>query len=327
MVELTVDSNQEEQRLDRFLKKYLNQAPSAFIYRMIRKKNIKVNGAKTSPETMLKLGDVVNIYLSDETLKKMRKDRKQIKHGRSLQIAYEDDNFIIINKPAGLITHCSMKYSSGYEDNVVDRMLSYLQETGKYIPRKNSTFTPALVNRLDRNTSGILIGCINYRSVKAFNEAIRNQDVERYYLAVVKGVAQSRTGKAYIRRNEDKNITSITRNPNTDDKLIETSMKPIADNGEYSLVEVKIETGRTHQIRTQLPAWGFPIVGDRKYGDKDSNELATKWGLNRQWLHAYKVVLNGLKGDMSYANGMIFESPIANDLVEISDTIKRGEIL
>jgi len=305
--EILIDKNENEQRLDRFLKKYLSEASLSFIYKMIRKKNIKVNGKKASPETIIYSGDKIELYLSDELLDKLVSDKAEEYNNYDIDICYEDKNIILINKPVGKLSHST---SDRREDNVVDDMVSYLIQKKEYIPRLEKTFTPSICNRLDRNTSGIIIGAKNYETLKAINLAIKNNKIKKYYKTIVLGKIDNDFIKSsYLVKDDTKNKSLIYDKPVDSSKKIETSFKVIKNNEEYTLLEVELLTGRTHQIRAQLSEIGYPILGDRKYGVyKINSKFEHIYGLKHQLLHAYKIVFNGLEGELSYLNDKEFQT-------------------
>lgn len=320
MKEVIIDKNEHEQRLDRFLSKYLGNAPRGFIFKMIRKKNIKVNEKRAQPETMIYEGDKIQLFLSDETIEKFITVKEVIKSNTKLDIIYEDDNVIIMNKEIGLLSHGA---GGPFEENLVDSMISYLIEKKEYIPRIERTFTPAICNRLDRNTSGIVIGAKNYQSLKEINEAIKNLDIKRFYKTIVKGtVAKGFQAKAYLSKDEDRNIVEIRKESGEDSKEIITNINVLKTVGGYSLLEVELITGRTHQIRSHLGSLGYPVVGDRKYGDKlINNQFRDRYGLDNQWLHCYKIQFQGLGDSLEYLNGQSFESRPGEDYQEIEDDL------
>lgn len=311
MKEIIIHKNENEQRLDRFLQKYLEKAPRSFIFKMIRKKNIKVNDKKASPETMIYEGDRVQLYLSDETIEKFLVEKKPIKSKLLPSIVYEDDKVILINKEVGILSHGA---GGPFEDNIVDSMINYLIEKGDYVPRIEKTFTPAICNRLDRNTSGIIIGAKSYDSLKEINQAIKDTHVRKLYKTIVKGkVEKEMKEEAYLSKDEDRNIVEVSDRDGDDAKKIITNIKPLKYSNGYTLLEIELITGRTHQIRGHLASLGYPVIGDRKYGDKRVNqEFREKYDLDNQWLHGYKVEFYGLKGDLEYLNGKSFEAK-AND--------------
>ena len=308
MKEILIHKNENEQRLDRFLQKYLEKAPRSFIFKMIRKKNIKVNDKKADPETIIYEGDRVQLYLSDETIDKFMVEKKPIRSKLIPNIVYEDDNILLINKAVGILSHGA---GGPFEENTVDSMISYLIEKGDYVPRIEKTFTPSICNRLDRNTSGIIIGAKNYDSLKEINEAIKSTHIRKYYKTIVRGrVEKEMKAEAYLSKDEDRNIVEISDSDDMDDsKKIITNIKPLKYSNGYTLLEIELITGRTHQIRGHLSSLGFPVIGDRKYGNRSVNgEFREEYGLDNQWLHGYKVEFQGLKDDLEYLNGKSFES-------------------
>ena len=176
MRKIIINKNDEGRRLDRFLKIYFEKAPLSFIYKNLRKKNIKVNGKKAKPEDILSDGDEIKLFLAEETIEKFKKDIRKSKNSKLPDILYEDDNIILVKKPINMLTHNDSK---GYQDNALDRMVDYLIAKGDYNPRLEKSFRPAFVNRLDRNTSGILIGAKNLKSLQDLNKAIKNREIKK----------------------------------------------------------------------------------------------------------------------------------------------------
>jgi len=301
-----VDKNENGQRIDRFLKKYLAKAPQGTIYKFLRKKRIKLNNNKAKPEDMIYEGDSIQFYLSDETLDSFIQEIDLVKSTVKLDIIYEDENIILINKPKGILSHSVNKE---YGDNIVDSMVSYLIAKGDYVPRIEKTFTPSICNRLDRNTSGIIIGAKNYETLKDINEAIKNRDIKKYYKCLVKGkVDENILLGGYLLKNEEKNKVKIYDKEMEGTKEVRTYIKVLDKNKDYSLLEIDLITGRTHQIRAHLSSIGHPIVGDGKYGDAKTNEFfKKKYRLESQFLHAYKICFNGLT-NLDYLNGSEFEA-------------------
>jgi len=316
LVEITIDKNESDQRLDRFLKKYLANAPQSFIYKMIRKKRIKINNKKANPESLIMEGDAIQLYISDETLEKFIQEKKEIVSSALKGIIYEDENIILINKPKGVLSHPAEK---DYEYNIVDSMVSYLHQKGEYNPRVEKTFVPSICNRLDRNTSGIIIGAKNYATLKEINEAIRRGDIKKYYKCIVKGkVEKDILLKGYIVKDERKNRVKVYKNDVESSKAITTYVKVLKSKDKCSLLEIDLITGRTHQIRAHLSSIGHPVIGDTKYGDKSINDFfRKKYDLKSQYLHAYKIVFNGLDSPLNYLNGREFVANIGTSLERI----------
>lgn len=307
MREIIVSKNEHDQRLDRFLKKYLDDAPNSFIYKMIRKKNIKLNGSRAKPEDMIFEGDKIELFLAEKTIEKFQKEKQEIRSNLIPNIIYEDENILLINKESGILSHGAS--GDEFEENIVDSMISYLIQKGDYVPRIERTFTPSICNRLDRNTSGIVIGAKNYDALKDINMATRKSSIGKFYKTIVKGELRDEfTDTAHLLKDEDKNIVSIEQYDVEGSKEIRTHIKPIKVKNGYSLLEIELLTGRTHQIRGHLSSLGYPVIGDRKYGDESVNKkFNLEYQLDNQWLHAYKVEFNGLE-ELEYLNGKIFTS-------------------
>lgn len=279
MISNKIDTNDAGMRLDRYLKKLLPNAKASLLYKSIRKKNITVNGKKAKQEDVLVLGDTVEIYFSDETLAKFSKAPKSAK-GKFPTVVFESADFIIMDKPVGILSHGTGK---AYERNVVDDMLAYLIHTKSYNPRGEKTFVPSICNRLDRNTSGLILGAKTAAGLRAANEWIRNREVEKYYMTIVEGVLEDeRKVENRLKKEGDKN--RVVEGEEGKEAL--GIYRPLKAAGNYTLVEAELITGRTHQIRQQLASIGHPVVGDRKYG-RPSRAFED---LHHQLLHAYKLV-------------------------------------
>lgn len=298
MRQIKITSNEAGQRLDRFLKKYLNKSNTSFICKMIRKKNIKLNDSKTSPEEFLKEDDIVTLYLSDETIEKFREEDKPVKvykKSYDFEVVYEDENILVVNKPTGL----SSQPDSLGDDNLVAQIQSYLNIS------ESVTFKPAICNRLDKNTSGLVIASKNYDTLKQVNRAIRDRDIKKYYEAKVHGVINSDLRlENYIVKDYDNNKMKVVDSKLDNSKKITTYIQPVSYEDNCTWLNIELVTGRTHQIRAHLSSIGHPIVGDRKYGtslDKQKTQI----------LHAYKIVFDGLTGNLEYLNGKVIEKHIA----------------
>ncbi len=305
MREIRVGKNDSNQRLDRFLKKYMDEAGTGFIYKMLRKKNIKVNESKASPEMMIFEGDTIQLYLSDETIDKFIGTKEVRKSKLAPRIIYEDENLVLVNKPAGILSHGA---GEEFEENIVDSLVTYLIQKGDYIPRIEKTFSPSICNRLDRNTSGVIIGAKNSEALRLVNKAIKEGSVRKYYKTIVKGtIKEDFEHKGFLIKDEDRNLVDISDKQGERSKDVYTKFRVIMSKGGYSLLEVELITGRTHQIRSTLQTMGYPVIGDRKYGNSVVNdEFRKKYGLQNQWLHGYKIVLNGLEEKLDYLNSREF---------------------
>lgn len=305
MREIRVGKNDSNQRLDRFLKKYMDEAGTGFIYKMLRKKNIKVNESKASPEMMIFEGDTIQLYLSDETIDKFIGTKEVRKSKLAPRIIYEDENLVLVNKPAGILSHGA---GEEFEENIVDSLVTYLIQKGDYIPRIEKTFSPSICNRLDRNTSGVIIGAKNSEALRLVNKAIKEGSVRKYYKTIVKGtIKEDFEHKGFLIKDEDRNLVDISDKQGERSKDVYTKFRVIMSKGGYSLLEVELITGRTHQIRSTLQTMGYPVIGDRKYGNSVVNdEFRKKYGLENQWLHGYRIVLNGLEEKLDYLNSREF---------------------
>jgi len=333
MVEIRIGTNEQGQRLDRFLRKYFSEAPLSLVYKMIRK-DVKVNGRRQGNVYMLEDGDVITLYLDQEQADRLHgstgrgrgtasgqsEGRAAGSPRRTFRIAYEDEDILIADKPAGLLTHGDKAEKSRHLANQVQ---DYLIEKGEYDPRHEKTFAPAPVNRIDRNTSGLVIFAKNYDALKRFNEYIRRREkIRKIYLTIVCGRLESDlTLSGMITKDEGRNISAMEKpadrhetagqthhgrgfddGADSEDgearsKTAVTFVRPVErgtiegiGGTEFTLAEVEIETGRTHQIRVQLSDAGYPLAGDPKYGDPGINrKLREKFGLTHQLLTAEKL--------------------------------------
>ncbi|PAB60749.1 RluA family pseudouridine synthase [Anaeromicrobium sediminis] len=314
MREIVIKENEEGQRVDRFLKKYLSKASLSFLYKMIRKKNIKVNNKRVEKNYILNRNDKIQLYFSEDTIEKFIEKKEIFNLKRDFIIVYEDNNILIVSKPDNLLIH---EDKSESKNTLVNQVLSYLHSKGDYDPESEKTFVPACVNRLDRNTSGLVIIAKNYESLKNLNEMMRNKDfIEKYYITVVKGTIEGkRELKGYLVKDERNNKTVFTNRKVNGAKEIHTKYSVISTNKNFSLVEVMLITGRSHQIRLHLSSNNTPIIGDRKYGDKKTNEeFNKKYKLRNQFLHAYKIRFNGTLGNLKYLEGKEFKGELPSKL-------------
>lgn len=321
---IDITGNEAGQRLDRFLRKLYKDTPLSQIYKMLRKKLVKVNGKGSKEDYRLSLGDVVEIYSIEvstekETVKKADRD---------FEIIYEDDNILIVDKPAGLILHPDKGHT---ENTLVDQVLYYLYQKNEYVPEKEVTFKPAAVNRLDLNTAGLVMFAKNYNSLKELSQMVRERSLEKYYICMVKGKMDKDLDMiSYLLKDNKSNKVSIFKEYQRGCKKIETSFMPVKTTGRYSLVEVDLITGRSHQIRAQLLNIGHPIIGDIKYGDNNENMFfKNRYGLKNQFLFSYRIHFNKAPGKLSYLDGREFKSKLPSMYVNIINDcfgIMKGDI-
>ncbi|MCI7238317.1 MAG: RluA family pseudouridine synthase [Anaerococcus sp.] len=314
MIEIVISENDGNQRFDRFLRKYLENAPLSLIQKNIRKKNFKINDKRAKNDDFVYPGDNVKMYISDGDYKKWLRKTDYKSTDFDLDIVYEDENIIIMDKKEGLLTHSSSK--KDYGNNLVDQMTSYLYKTGK-VDRSDRTFRPAVVNRLDRNTQGLVIGAKNATALRSLNKAIKENKVDKYYLTIVSGkITRDFEVESTIGKNENKNKVKAQKSG----KAIKTYFRPFETNGKYTLLECRLDTGRTHQIRFSLMENKTPIIGDRKYGLREVNDKFKDLGINNQILLAYKLVFGKVEG-LEYLEGKEFISNKQKSIYELKDTI------
>lgn len=318
MIEIEISENDGNQRFDRFLRKYFENAPLSVIQKNIRKKNFKINDKRAKKDDFVYAHDKVKMYIKDEDYKRWLTKTDFVPQDFNLNIIYEDDNIIIMDKDRGVLTHSSSK--KDYGNNLVDNMLSYLYKT-KSFDMSDKTFKPAVVNRLDRNTAGLVIGAKNAKSLRALNEAIRDNLIDKYYLTIVKGnIANEFTIDTNIKKNENKNKIKKA----SEGSRIRTFFSPIESNDKFTLLECKLDTGKTHQIRFSLRENGTPIIGDRKYGSKSVNDTLNKYGVHNQILLAYKIKFSKIKG-LEYLEGKEFYSEKKKEIFRLKEKIFTKE--
>lgn len=324
MIKLTIGENQGNQRLDRFLKKYFAKASLSYIYKLIRK-DVKVNGKRKNAETMLEVGDEITVYISEEDAASLQKEVKKISAKKQFAVVYEDKNIIVVSKPFGLLTHGDQHEK---KNHLANQVVDYLIAKGDYDPRADRTFVPSPANRLDRNTTGLVIFGKTSTALQELNKIIRERDaVDKIYMTIACGkLTKNLHLKDYMVKNEAKNTVSITEDTEAG-KYMDTEVFPVMHSNKgkgYTLVEVKINTGRTHQIRVQLAQAGHPVLGDTKYGFATQNRIAKeKYGLPTHLLHAHKLVFSGCDegSPLAYLNGKEFICPLPENFESIKNKI------
>lgn len=315
MINIEIGKNEQNQRLDKFLRKYLGKAPLSYIYKAIRK-DVKVNGKRSKEDYILELGDTVTLYIADDVIESYRKKVETTRAKRQFKIAYEDENLIIVEKPFGLLTHGDRNEK---KNHLANQVVDYLIETGSYNPRIERTFTPAPVNRLDRNTTGLVLFGKTNLAVQQLNQMIREKDkVSKCYMTIVAGnlKRELHLRDRMVKDRENNKVTVLSMDQ--EGLEMETIVRPLQSSGRHTLVEVEIITGRTHQIRAHLAKAGHPVIGDVKYGDKRVNGyVRQRFDLNTQLLHAYKLHFEGIDGELAYLNGKTIYAELPEDFQRI----------
>lgn len=306
-----VNENEAGQRLDKLLAKYLSEASKSFLYKMLRKKNITLNNKKANGNEKTALHDEIRFFLSDETFEKFSKkntDITNIKMTSKLQIIYEDKHILLLNKPANML---SQKAKSS-DISINEEMLAYLLETEQITGEELKTFRPAVCNRLDRNTSGLIVAGKTLIGLQTMAEVFKDRSLHKYYLCLVSGeVVKEQTIDGWLTKDEKQNKVQISRECTEGALPIHTQYTPLETKNGITLLKVWLITGRSHQIRAHLASIGHPIIGDAKYGNRKVNQKFTEaFGVKYQMLHSYQLVMPQIKGELGYLSGKEFTAKV-----------------
>lgn len=323
MREIIINKNEADQRLDKFLAKYMDQASKSFFYKMMRKKNIVLNGKKCQGNEHLVVGDSVKLFLAEDTIEKFSSN--VIKKTRvKLDIIYEDSDVIFINKPVGMLSQKADKN----DESVVEHVISHVLNTGELSEEELKSFRPSVCNRLDRNTSGLITAGKSLKGLQVLSKYFQERTMEKYYLTLVIGkVSKEEHLKGYLVKDEKNNKVHIVGSKNSVEignksDYIETSYKPLINNGEITLLEVHLITGKPHQIRAHLASVGHGILGDNKYNTgKIAENYIQKYKLKNQLLHAYKLVIPDQLNELEKLTGEIFYAPLPNKFKQVAKEI------
>ena len=318
---LTIGKNQAGQRLDKFLKKALPNAGTGFLYKMLRKKNITLNGKKAEGKEILAQGDEVKCFFSEETYASLSgagaaEDtsdyRKAYRSLKDISVLYEDENILLLNKPAGVLTQKAKPEDLSLNEWLIGHLLAAnaIKETDL------ATFHPSVCNRLDRNTSGIVAAGRSLPGLQIMSEVIKDRSLGKYYVCVVRGIVKGEARiEGWLTKNEKTNQVSIRKEETPGSLPIRTAYRPLVSGNGYTLLEVHLITGRSHQIRAHLASIGHPIIGDVKYGDAGTNEqFRRQCKVKSQMLHAYRIV---------FADGREVIAPCGAEFARVEEWCKN----
>ena len=305
MKEFTIGPNDAGQRVDRFLAKAVPLLPASLAQKYIRIKRIKLGGKRVERDTRLKEGDVLQLYINDEFFDKPREDNAYLTVAvPKLNIVYEDEHILLVDKRPGLAVH--PHDGAEYGRTLIDHIQSYLYQKREWRPREENAFTPALCNRIDRNTGGIVIAAKTAEALRVMNQKIKDRELDKRYLAIVEGTPRPQKGslKGYLFKDAKQNRVFVTDTPQPGAKTCQTNYITLASRNGLSLVECELITGRTHQIRAQFAHAGHPLLGDGKYGKLDK-----RYDRNYQALYSFKLTFcfTTDAGALEYLNGKSFQ--------------------
>ncbi len=307
MKQILVSKNEAGQRLDKLLGKYLNLAGKSFIYKMMRKKNITLNGKKCDGSERLTEGDEIKVFLSDETFEKFSEVKVQAVKKKKLEILYEDSHILLVSKPSGMLSQKAKES----DESLVEYVIDYLLDSGQLTKEELRSFRPSVCNRLDRNTSGLVAAGKSLAGLQMLSAVFKDRSLHKYYLCAVKGsVRDAQTIEGYLIKGEKTNQVTILNRETKESAPICTRYEPVSEKNGYTLLKVTLITGRTHQIRAHLASVGHPVAGDYKYGDPSVNaEVKKLYRVTSQMLHSWQMEFPQLEEPFAYISGKVFTAP------------------
>lgn len=318
MIQVKITKNDQNKRLDNFIRKYLNQAPLSYIYKLFRKKDIKVNKKPAKPDYITKLDDEITIYVKEESLHEIKEIKNTNK--KEFDIIYEDENILIVNKPINLLVH---EGNDDNEDTLINQVINYLIETKQYNPNVENGFVPALAHRIDRNTSGlVVIGKTNLALQELFEAFSNHENVKKQYLCLVAGIIkEDGIVEAPLKKDENKKLVFVDKNG----LYAKTIYHVLQSYDDCSLLEIQLVTGRTHQIRVHMNYIHHPLLGDKKYGNEMADKLAKKYKLKNYFLHAKQITFTNFSKTLAYLNNKTFVAPLYEWQKQLLDRLNKEE--
>lgn len=315
MKEFSINTNEAGQRFDKYLAKLLRNAPKSFLYKMLRKKNIVLNGKKATGNEKLNSGDVVRLFLSDDTFEKFSKQDRVFYPTMPLDILYEDPDILLINKPCGVLS----QPDNSKDPSLVEYITGYLLENHTLTEEDLRTFHPSVCNRLDKNTSGVIAAGKSLPGLQSLSRVFHDRSIHKDYLCIVRGILPKPAHiRGYLFKDESQNKVTVTRTQAQGSQPVETFYTPLGNNGKVTLLKVRLITGRTHQIRAHLASIGHPLMGDTKYGDAEFNQFCRQhYHLKHQLLHAWQLTFPEMDQELQAVSGRCFQADLPEQFQNI----------